>query len=70
MYICGKMFTFNGRKWISDQTEWTDNELAALYYSLWSALERTEDIEVRTELVYLIEKLFNETETIELWKSD
>lgn len=64
------MFTFNGRKWISDQTEWTDNELAALYYSLWSALERTEDIEVRTELVYLIEKLFNETETIELWKSD
>ena len=51
------MITYEVGKWVIRE-RLTSDELAALYYA--------HDIETRMTLVYLAEKLFNETEDIKL----
>lgn len=58
-----EMFTYMGRgKWRSATVEWTSEELATLYYCMHMTLDITENTDIRHDIVWLMEKLFNESE--------
>jgi hypothetical protein len=59
------MITYEVGKWVIRE-RLTSDELAALYYAIYMSLDHTHDIETRMTLVYLAEKLFNETQDIKL----
>lgn len=61
------MFHYAGNgKWINESAEWTSDELATLYYSLFKTLETTRDVDVRHDIVFLMEKLFCETDEVNI----
>lgn len=58
------MFTHVGwNRWKNEESFWTSEELAALYYCLWNTLDHTEDVNIRHDIVFLMEKLFQESDT-------
>lgn len=61
------MFTYIGKgRWKNESVEWTNDELATLYYCLYRTLDVTSDIDIRHDIVFLMEKLFCETDNINL----
>lgn len=58
-----EMFTYIGRgRWRNAPSEWTSEELATLYYCMYMTLDTTESTDIRHDIVWLMEKLFNESE--------
>lgn len=61
------MFHYAGNgKWINESMEWDQEELATLYYCLYKTLQSTNDVSVRHDIVFLMEKLFKETDDINI----
>ena len=61
------LFRYKGNfTWESRQAEWSEEEMVALYYSLDIALTVTNDIEDRKNIVYLMDKIFKITDTIQV----
>jgi len=52
--------------WESRQAKWSEEEMVALYYAIDIALTVTEDTEDRMNLVYLMDKIFKITDTIQV----
>lgn len=70
-----EMFTYVGRgRWINASTTWKSEELATLYYCLWTTLDNTDNVDIRHDIVWLMEKFFNESESNdpvkEIWNSE
>lgn len=60
------MFLYKGgRKWQNTIKEWDEQELATLYYCLETALEGNHDVEVRRSIVYLLEKLYAISDSVD-----
>lgn len=61
------MFLYIGDgRWKNTIKEWNRDELDILWYSLQLSLDQVEDIEVRRQIVYLLEKLFNISNTVKI----
>jgi predicted Ser/Thr protein kinase len=54
------------KRWLSDKMLWSESEMITLYFVLGEALKNTESSDERHEIVYLMEKIFRLTETIEI----
>ena len=54
------------KRWLSDKMLWSEAEMIALYFVLNEALTNAQSADERHEIVYLMEKIFRLTETIEI----
>lgn len=60
------MFLYKGnRTWQNTIKEWNETELATLFHCLEQTYEKCEDIEVRRDIVYLMEKMYDISESID-----
>lgn len=54
------------KRWLSDKMLWSESQMITLYFVLNEALNNAQSSDERHEIVYLLEKIFRLTETIEI----
>lgn len=61
------MFLYIGDgKWKNTVKQWNRDELDILFFSLQLTLDQVEDSQTREQIIYLLEKLFNITNAINI----
>jgi hypothetical protein len=61
------LFRYIGNnRWRSDEIIWSEAEMLTLYFVLGEALQNAQSSDERHDIVYLMEKIFRLTETIEI----
>jgi hypothetical protein len=60
------MFWYKGnKKWQNISKEWNETELATLFFCLETTLDNCENEDVRRDIIYLFEKLYNISDIID-----